>query len=77
MDPIETIDVTGDSSFVLGVEAQNRGYDLVHYLPQDLSLIGGEVIAHVRPAFSHIHITSPIRKTKMTSPFLHWARPCA
>ena len=49
MDPIETIDVNGDSSFVLGLEAQNRGYDLVHYLPNDLSLIDGKVVARVRP----------------------------
>ena len=49
MDPIETIDVSGDSSFVLGLEAQNRGYDLVHYLPNDLSLIDGKVVARVRP----------------------------
>ena len=49
MDPIETIDVLSDSSFALGLEAQNRGYDLVHYLPNALSLIGGKVVATVRP----------------------------
>ena len=49
MDPIEPIDINGDSSFVLGLEAEKRGYSLFHYLPQDLSLRDGVVTAHGRP----------------------------
>lgn len=49
MDPIEEIDIDGDSSFVLSLEAQARGYELFHYGPQDLSLLDGEVIAKARP----------------------------
>ncbi len=49
MDPIEPIDINGDSSFVLGLEAEKRGYSLFHYLPQDLSLGDGVVTAHGRP----------------------------
>ena len=48
MDPIEGIDVNADSSFVLALEAQNRGYDLFHYQPQDLSFMGGLVTARAR-----------------------------
>jgi glutathione synthase len=38
MDPMETINLDGDSTFVLALEAQARGYALYHYLPQHLSL---------------------------------------
>lgn len=36
MDPIESIDIKGDSSFVLGLEAQARDYELYYYQPKDL-----------------------------------------
>jgi glutathione synthase len=49
MDPMEGIDIDGDSSFVLALEAQARGYRLWHYLPKDLSLKEGRVIARARP----------------------------
>lgn len=49
MDPVETIDIDGDSSFVLGLEAQSRGHKLFHYLPKDLSFQDGQVYAHMRP----------------------------
>jgi len=49
MDPVETIDIEGDSSFVLGMEAQRRGHGLYHYLPQDLSLRDGRVYARMHP----------------------------
>ena len=49
MDPVESIDIDGDSSFVLGLEAQRRGHSLYHYQPQDLSLRDGRVYARCRP----------------------------
>lgn len=49
MDPIDKIDIHGDSSFVLGLEAQKRGYDLYHYHPDDLSFQAGKVTAHAEP----------------------------
>jgi glutathione synthase len=49
MDPIETIDFDGDSSFVLGLEAEARGYALWHYLPKDLSFHDRRVLARARP----------------------------
>ncbi|MGB0747621.1 MAG: glutathione synthase [Magnetospiraceae bacterium] len=49
MDPVETIDINGDSSFVLGLEALKRGYRLYHYLPRDLAFHRNRVMAYVRP----------------------------
>ena len=49
MDPIETIDISTDSTFVLALEAQARGYELFHYLPRDLALNNGLVLAQARP----------------------------
>ena len=48
MDPIEAIDIEADSTFVLGLEAQNRGHGLYHYLPSDLSFRAGRVFARAR-----------------------------
>ncbi len=49
MDPLETIQIAGDSTFVMGLEAQKRGYELFHYHPRDLSQRGSEVFARMRP----------------------------
>jgi len=49
MDPIERIDIGGDSTFALALEAQGRGHNLLYYGPRDLSFRDGKVSAHVRP----------------------------
>jgi glutathione synthase len=49
MDPMESIDIDADSTFVLALEAQRRGHALFHYLPRDLALRAGRVLARVRP----------------------------
>src|SRR5215472_10067067 len=49
MDPMETINVASDSTFVLALEAQARGHALLHYLPRDLALTDGKLTAQVRP----------------------------
>jgi glutathione synthase len=49
MDPIESIDISGDSTFVMALEAQARGHTLYHYLPQDLALTNGRIVAGARP----------------------------
>ena len=49
MDPVDAIDINGDSTFVLGLEALKRGYTLFHYLPQDLTFQDGRVTALARP----------------------------
>src|ERR1700761_8940689 len=49
MDPIEKIDIGGDSTFALALEGQARGHDLLYYGPRDLTFRDGKVTAHVRP----------------------------
>jgi glutathione synthase len=49
MDPIETINIDADSTFVLALEAQARGHRLYHYLPSRLSLRDGRLTAKARP----------------------------
>jgi glutathione synthase len=41
MDPIETVNIDGDSSFALGLAAQGRGHRLFHYHPSRLSCATG------------------------------------
>src|SRR5262245_41095507 len=45
MDPIDRIDVRGDSTFALLLEAQRRGHELFYYLPVDLALAGDKLMA--------------------------------
>ncbi len=49
MDPIESIDIDADSTFVIALEARRRGHRLFHYLPQDLALKDGRIRARARP----------------------------
>lgn len=49
MDPIHTINIDADSSFVLMLEAQRRGYSIFHYLPSSMAQCGREVSAEIRP----------------------------
>lgn len=49
MDPIQSININGDSSFALGLEAQARGYSLFHYLPQALTYRQGRISAMGHP----------------------------
>jgi glutathione synthase len=48
MDPIARINVRGDSTFALLLEAQKRGHGLSYYTPDKLSLRGNEVVAPVQ-----------------------------
>ena len=47
MDPIERINIKGDSTFALLLEAQKRGHQLTYYTPDRLALLNGQVFAHV------------------------------
>jgi glutathione synthase len=49
MDPIERINIRGDSTFALLLEAQRRGHPLSYYTPDRLALADGKVSAAVRP----------------------------
>ncbi len=48
MDPIESIDINADSTFVLALEAQKRGHTLYHYLARHLTFKDGAVTARAR-----------------------------
>lgn len=47
MDPIEKINITGDSTFALMLEAQARGHSLFYYTPDTLAMRDGVVSALV------------------------------
>ena len=49
MDPMHSINIHGDSSFMMALEAQARGYTLYHYLPRDMSFHHGRVVARAHP----------------------------
>ena len=49
MDPIERINIRGDSTFALMLEAQRRGFELAYYTPDALAMAEGRVFARVRP----------------------------
>src|SRR5439155_26303684 len=45
MDPLQNINIAGDSTFALMLKAQERGHRLYHYLAEDLTLDGGRLYA--------------------------------
>src|SRR5258708_38944621 len=47
MDPIQRINIKGDSTFALLLEAQKRGHQLSYYTPDRLALLNGRVFAHI------------------------------
>jgi glutathione synthase len=49
MDPIERINIRGDSTFALLLEAQARGHTLGYYTSDRLSMLQGKVSATVQP----------------------------
>src|SRR6516162_5650450 len=49
MDPIERINIGGDSTFALLLEAQRRGHTLSYYTPDQLVMLDGKASATVRP----------------------------
>ncbi|MBM3527523.1 MAG: glutathione synthase [Alphaproteobacteria bacterium] len=49
MDPIERINIRGDSTFALLLEAQARGHALRYYTPDRLAMVQGEVFTTAQP----------------------------
>jgi len=49
MDPIQRINIKGDSTFALLLEAQKRGHALSYYTPDRLALLNGHVFSTVEP----------------------------
>jgi len=66
MDPIESININGDSTFALMLEAQARGHALWHYHVRHLSLRAGRVMAWAHPvtvrreAGNHFSFGAPV-----------------
>ena len=48
MDPIGSIDIDADSTFVIALEAQSRGHRLWHYGPRNLAFSEGRVTARAQ-----------------------------
>jgi glutathione synthase len=48
MDPIESVDIDKDSSFMMALEAERRGHEVWHYLPRHLRFDEGKVEAVAR-----------------------------
>ncbi len=69
MDPIERIDIRGDSTFALLLEAQKRGHELFYYTPGDLALDGARLRARgftltvADVAGRHYNISNPREET--------------
>ena len=49
MDPIDRINIRGDSTFALLLEAQQRGHSISYYTPDKLALLDGTLFAQVAP----------------------------
>src|SRR5437763_13322685 len=49
MDPIERINIAGDSTFALLLEAQARGHSIAYYTPDRMAQRDGTVYAAVQP----------------------------
>ena len=45
MDPIDRIDIRGDSTFAILLEAQKRGHEMFYYTPPNLALHGNTLLA--------------------------------
>ncbi|HEX2655206.1 MAG TPA: glutathione synthase [Xanthobacteraceae bacterium] len=55
MDPIASINVRGDSTFALLLEAQARGHAIDYYTPDRLAMRGNDVFATIEPLTVYEH----------------------
>jgi len=66
MDPLESIDIRADTTFVLMLEAQRRGHRVLYADPANLGVIGGSASAVVQPVTlqpvqgDHAQLESPV-----------------
>ena len=67
MDPIQSVDITGDSTFQLALEAQNRGHDIYYHSPDMLTFENSRVTATGQKMFlrnevgNHVDLGEPQR----------------
>lgn len=68
MDHISTINIAGDTTFALALEAQRRGFELWHYTPADLSQRGNQTLARMQKLSvrdvkgDHFTLEEPVRR---------------
>ena len=68
MDHISTVNIAGDTTFALSLEAQKRGHELYHYTPDRLSMRDGVVSARLEKMEvrdikgDHYTLGEPIRR---------------
>ncbi|AZN70170.1 glutathione synthase [Georhizobium profundi] len=67
MDHVQSINIEGDSTFAMCLEAQARGHELYHYTPDLLTLRDGKVFARIEPMTvkdekgAHYTLGDPVR----------------
>lgn len=67
MDPLDQINIAGDSSFALMLAAQARGHRVFHYAPEDLNYSAGRVWTRAHPVTvrrepgNHFDFADPVR----------------
>lgn len=67
MDHVQSINIEGDSTFAMCLEAQARGHELFHYTPDLLTLRDGKVFARIEPMTvkdekgAHYTLGEPVR----------------
>ena len=47
MDPLEKLNLKGDTTFALALEAQTRGHMVYHFTPNELILKSNKVLAKI------------------------------
>ena len=68
MDPMERINIEGDSTFAIMLGAQARGHTLFHYAAEDLNYADGRLWTQARPVTvqrveEDHHQFGPVRRT--------------
>ncbi|MCT4655569.1 MAG: glutathione synthase [Cohaesibacter sp.] len=77
MDHIASVNIAGDSSFALMLEAQNRGHQLYHYTVDTLAMENGEVFATVETVIvrdevgNHFELGEPVRTNLAEMDVIH------
>jgi glutathione synthase len=67
MDHVSTVNIAGDTTFALSLEAQRRGHKLFHYTPDRLTLRDGRAFARVEEMTlrdekgNHFSLGQPVR----------------
>jgi glutathione synthase len=77
MDHIASVNIAGDSSFALMLEAQNPGHQLYHYTVDTLAMENGEVFATVETVIvrdevgNHFELGEPVRTNLAEMDVIH------